>query len=181
MKRTLSKILPIAALVASIIVLMLMLSMASCDNGTTSGPSGGGGLFSGHYDVYEETLSQKWDASTDEWIFESWENGGWREYKDDAIYFEGKDYYEFTNNKMLNGCNFNCTNTHITWFRQDESIMGVQRYTMIDKDTIYLHFINDDPSGISYGMSYNTNIIIKKSGRTGKVHPVDGSYTFVDD
>ena len=90
-------------------------------------------------------------------------------------YFEGDQYWLLKDDKMTAGAHFTYTDTEFTSYRSDGTIRGTQRYDIIDNDTVYFYPTNGN------GMSWFWDYTFKRSGRTGRILPVNGSYTFVDD
>ena len=166
-------------LLVTLVVLTVAL-LASCDDGMAFG-SGKSNQFAGHYETWGWNNTWEGDTSTDAWIFDSWNNGGYTVYKQYCVNFEGDYFWMLTDDKMTGGSKFTYTDTHFTQYQ------GTQRYSIIDKDTIYFHYNNDDPSGISSGMSWLLSVVLKKSGRKGHMEAVQwngtsgGYYHFVDD
>jgi len=158
----------------------LVLGLASCDNGTTSSVGSGSGgkdpLLKGYYEVWGNTNFGKYDTSTDAWISKSWKDGDWFEAKSWNFYFEGDKYWELFNDKMTaGGTSFSYTKTHITLMN------STQRYTVIEKDTIFFHMMNDDTSGLSSGASHLLSRILRKTNRKGHIERINGTPTFIDD
>ena len=95
-------------------------------------------------------------------------------YYGNDVYFEKDQYWILYKDKMTAGARFNYTDTEFTSYLGD-AWYGTQKYDIIDKDTVFINPPNGN--GMSW-FSYNT---FKRSGRTGKMRPVNGSWTFVDD
>jgi len=169
----------------ALILAALVIGLVSCDDGTASGGGGSGKFkFEGHYDTWQGKLAYKGSLEGDAWIQESWKEGCWEKADIDYnLYFEGDQYWELRNNKMVGGGLFTYTNTHISMYLSDDDshLHGTQRYTVIDKDTVYFHYIDDDPSGISERYSHILGVILKRSWRKGRIKKIDRTPTFVDD
>ena len=76
---------------------------------------------------------------------------------------------------MIAGARFTYTETEFSSYLGDD-LYGTQRYEIIDKDTVL--FYPPNGNGMSW---FSWNNRIKKSGRTGKMKPVNKYWTFVDD
>ena len=108
--------------------------------------------------------------------------GHWNVYNTDLtynrvdLYFEGDQYWFLKNDKMTAGGPFTYTDTDLAMFIGSyDYYHGTQKYEIIDKDTVLFLPPYD---GMSY-LSWNNRI--KRSGRTGKMLPVNRHWTFVDD
>jgi hypothetical protein len=109
-------------------------------------------------------------------------DGHWNVYNTDLtyhgvdIFFEGDRYWGLVNDRMTGGGPYSYTETEFTmWVGSYNTYHGTQRYEIIDKDTVLFYPPHD---GMSY---FSWNNRIKRSGRTGRIVPLNGAYTFVDD
>ena len=169
----------------TLIMAALVLGLVSCDDG--SGGGSGKYNFAGHYDVYCWNNSLKGNEGEDKDVtLRNWLAGGFSKYevlsKGDvvSVFFAGDKWDLLTNDKSTASGTFSYyDDEHIVW--NQDGYAGTEKFTVVEKDTIFFHLIFDDPSGISNGWSYFTGTIFKKSGRKGHIEVKNQAYWFVDD
>ena len=158
----------------TLVLAALILGLTSCSDGSTSDDSEKP-LLQGYYEVWYITYHSGVNTSTDAWILDTWKKGYWIKNETANLYFEGDWFWDLINDRTTANGAFSYTKTHITWLRT------TQRYTVIDKDTVFFHMIYDDPSGISKGYSQFVDKILKKTDRKGHMEHINGYWLFVDD
>jgi hypothetical protein len=167
------------------LVILTVALLVSCDNGTAPSVSEEKFKFEGHYDVYYWNSTQKGGDTSKEALLKDWLNGGFSKDEENCVYFEGEKFWMLNNNSNRGypmGSFSLYDDDHIVWNLGGNNVyQGTEKFTVIEKDTIFLHMIGDDPSGISNGMSWFTGRVFKKSGRKGHMETKNQSYWFVDD
>jgi hypothetical protein len=88
---------------------------------------------------------------------------------------EGRQYYILRNDKMFNGGEFIFDDNTFTT-RPGSNFESTLYYTVIDNNTIYIDDIKNQANSPLW-----RETTLKRSGRTGRMLPVDRSWTFVDD
>ena len=118
--------------------------------------------FDGHWNTYNYLGNQQYDVYF-----------GTSEYASE--YMEGYQCWILRNDKMIDGGEFIFDDNTFTT-RPGGNFESTYYYTVIDNDTIYIDDIINRANSLFF-----REMTLKRSGRTGRMLPVDRSWTFVDD